>query len=187
MKSLHKILIHCLVFLAFTLSIQTTLAQNTPESTAPKASRATAQKLMKIMNVEKLLDDMLNSSITLAGEQTSNMMIKELNIQQLTDEDKKVLLKFQRNLEQIFRQEYPAQKLTNQILDLYTTHFTEQELQDAIAFYQTPSGQSMLIKLPALTNDYMQNYMIKDLEQFQKKLIPVIENTVEQLQKNHQK
>ena len=186
MKALHKILTHCLVFLALTLSIQTTLAQNTPQSIAPKASRETAQKLMKIMNMEKLLDDILNSSITLAGEQTTNMMIKELNIQQLTAEDKKILLKFRRDIEQIFRKEYPAQKLTNQILDLYTAHFTEQELQDAIAFYQTPSGQSMLIKLPALTNDYMQNYMMKDIEQFQKKLMPIIENTVKQLQKNHQ-
>ena len=185
MKSLHRIFIHCLIFLTFTLSIQTTIAQSTPQSTDSKASRATAQKMMKVINAEKLLDEMLNNSIKLAGDEVSNLIIQDLNIEHLTPEDEKILLKFKRDLEQIYKKEFSSSKLTNQMLDLYTTHFTEQELQDAIAFYQTPSGQSMLIKLPALMNDYMQNSLMKDIEQFQKKFIPIIEETIEQLQKNH--
>ncbi len=185
MKSLHKIFTHCLIFLACTLSVQVSIAQSITQPAAPKASRATAQKMMKVMNAEKLLDEMLNNSIKVAGDEVSNLIIQNLNIKNLTPEDEKILLKFKYDLEQIYKKEFSSSKLTNQILDLYTTHFTEQELQDAIAFYQTPSGQSMLIKLPALMNDFMQNSMMKDLEQFQKKFIPIIEDTVEQLRNNH--
>lgn len=38
-----------------------------------------------------------------------------------------------------------------QLIDLYAERFTEAELQDLIAFYQSPTGRKSLVELPALT------------------------------------
>ena len=39
---------------------------------------------------------------------------------------------------------------------LYVRHFTLEEMNQLIAFYQTPIGQKMLAKLPSLTRESMQ-------------------------------
>lgn len=185
MKSLHKIFTHCLIFLACTLSVQISIAQSIPQPTAPKASRATAQKLINVMNSQKMIEEIFDNSMKLVGDEASRLTLLSLNIQHLTPEDEKILANLKKDISQIIKKEYPSQKLINQMLDSYTTHFTEQELQDAIAFYQTPSGQSILFKLPDLMNQVIINN-IKDLEQpFEKKLTPVILDAAQKLAKNH--
>ncbi|WP_420831598.1 DUF2059 domain-containing protein [Phytopseudomonas seleniipraecipitans] len=42
-------------------------------------------------------------------------------------------------------------KLKPDMVKLYTSNFSEQELKDLIAFYQSPLGQKVLQKMPALT------------------------------------
>jgi len=41
-------------------------------------------------------------------------------------------------------------KVTDQMIPLYASTFTEKELQDLVAFYDGPSGQAMLAKMPIL-------------------------------------
>jgi hypothetical protein len=41
-------------------------------------------------------------------------------------------------------------KVMERMIPLYASTFTEQELQDAVAFYKTSSGQAMLKKMPVL-------------------------------------
>jgi uncharacterized protein len=43
------------------------------------------------------------------------------------------------------------QKVIDRSIPLYATTFTEKELQDLVDFYDTPSGQAMLAKMPVLT------------------------------------
>ena len=47
------------------------------------------------------------------------------------------------------------EKMKQPMIDIYVKHFSEQEIKDMIAFYKTPSGQSMVKKLPAVMNDSM--------------------------------
>jgi hypothetical protein len=47
-------------------------------------------------------------------------------------------------------------KLKPEMVQLYTRSFTEQELKDLNAFYQSPLGRKMMDKLPALTMDAAQ-------------------------------
>lgn len=42
------------------------------------------------------------------------------------------------------------QKMIDRMIPLYASTFTEKELQDVVNFYDTPSGQAMLAKMPAL-------------------------------------
>jgi hypothetical protein len=41
-------------------------------------------------------------------------------------------------------------KMVDRMIPLYASTFTEKELQDAVAFYDGPSGQAMLAKMPVL-------------------------------------
>jgi hypothetical protein len=43
------------------------------------------------------------------------------------------------------------QKVIDRSIPLYAATFTEKELQDLVNFYDSPSGQAMLAKMPALT------------------------------------
>ena len=43
------------------------------------------------------------------------------------------------------------QKVIDRSVPLYASTFTEKELQDLVNFYDTPSGQAMLAKMPTLT------------------------------------
>nr|WP_298165967.1 DUF2059 domain-containing protein [uncultured Pseudomonas sp.] len=42
-------------------------------------------------------------------------------------------------------------KIKPDMVKLYTSNFNEQELKDLIAFYESPLGQKVLLKMPALT------------------------------------
>jgi uncharacterized protein len=54
-----------------------------------------------------------------------------------------------------FLENFKWEDMRPQIAKLYTTAFTEAELADIIAFYQTPTGQKTLAKMPALTQQSM--------------------------------
>jgi hypothetical protein len=41
-------------------------------------------------------------------------------------------------------------KIMDRMVPLYASTFTEKELQDVVAFYEGPSGQAMLAKMPVL-------------------------------------
>ena len=47
-------------------------------------------------------------------------------------------------------------RLKPKFIELYDQTFTKEELADIITFYKTPSGQSMLQKMPTLTTKAMQ-------------------------------
>lgn len=47
-------------------------------------------------------------------------------------------------------------KLKPDMVKLYTANFTEQELKDLVAFYQSPLGKKVLTKMPELTQQSAQ-------------------------------
>ncbi len=46
--------------------------------------------------------------------------------------------------------------IKSEMVNLYASEFTESELKELIAFYKTPIGQKILIKLPAITTRSME-------------------------------
>jgi hypothetical protein len=47
-------------------------------------------------------------------------------------------------------------EITNEVAHEYASHFTEQELKDILAFYQSPAGKKMLLEQPKVVNNSMQ-------------------------------
>lgn len=46
-------------------------------------------------------------------------------------------------------------ELTDEVARLYATNFTEQELQDVVAFYKTPAGKKLLLQQPKIIDSSM--------------------------------
>ncbi|WMN61540.1 DUF2059 domain-containing protein (plasmid) [Pseudoalteromonas xiamenensis] len=47
-------------------------------------------------------------------------------------------------------------KMRADIIDVYLKHYTEKEISDMLAFYESESGRSMLTKMPQVMSDTMQ-------------------------------
>lgn len=47
-------------------------------------------------------------------------------------------------------------EVTNEVARQYATHFSEQELKDILAFYQSPTGKKLLLEQPKVVNSSMQ-------------------------------
>lgn len=74
-------------------------------------------------------------------------------------------------IEDVIRQNLAFSKVEDQYIDLHVKLFTEQELQDLIAFCKTPTGKKYVEASPVL-NKEMTNLMI-----------PLIQQTMEELSK----
>lgn len=53
------------------------------------------------------------------------------------------------------RAEIDTQELLRKTIPLYDKHFTQDEIRQLIAFYQTPLGSKLIEKLPAITEESM--------------------------------
>ena len=54
-----------------------------------------------------------------------------------------------------FQTKVKPQELQDQLITIYDRYFTKEDLQAALAFYQTPIGQKMISEMPALVRDSM--------------------------------
>jgi uncharacterized protein len=59
-------------------------------------------------------------------------------------------------MEDFFTEFMPWSKLQPEYVRIYTTQFSEAELRELIAFFQTPAGQRFVEATPAVTADMME-------------------------------
>lgn len=57
---------------------------------------------------------------------------------------------------EFFTDVFEGDEFSKGIVDLYTTHFTDAELEEMIAFYQSPLGQKTLRVMPQIVGDSAQ-------------------------------
>ena len=69
--------------------------------------------------------------------------------------EKEIFDRYSARVNAIVREEVSWQKLKEPMIDVYVKFYTEQELQDIIAFYSTPSGKSFLGKMPLVMQESM--------------------------------
>ncbi len=78
-----------------------------------------------------------------------------------------------------FQENFKWEEMRPQLAKLYTAAFTEAELAEIIAFYETPTGQKTLAKLPALTQQSMQLSMSgvqANMPEFQRRVGALIQD-----------
>lgn len=130
-----------------------------PVSAQDEQSLAAAQRLMSILS-ESMLNDVVNASFTpmWANLQSSlSGKVDQPTLDELKSETHRVMLKFVTNA----MTKAPA---------IYARHFTADELEQLIAFYNTPVGKKTRSELPKVMGDFSTAVMIPMVPAMQSEL-----------------
>lgn len=137
-------LLSCAAALLFSLQAQ-----------AEPATRATIEKFLQVTEAANMMDQAYQNM-----DQMTTQMLPSSGLD--TKRDKQIQQDMQ-EMNALVRAELSWDKLEEPLIALYGSVFSEAELQDIIAFYQSDAGQKMLKRQPEL----MQGTMVMMQEQMQ--------------------
>jgi uncharacterized protein len=98
-----------------------------------KSHRQAAEDLLKATNTEKAIETVMDQMLAISIPQNPQLAPYQ-------DVMKKFLSKY-----------FSLESLQEELMTIYTAEFTEEELKQIVAFYQTPVGKKAIEKLPQLT------------------------------------
>ena len=120
------------------------------DATSAAASKEEVMKLLKVMRVNSQMTQMLNNMSTVVQTGAREGFLKKkpnATEKQLAALDKMMGSTFQ---------EFSADELIAEIIPVYQRNLTSEEVSSLVSFYNSPSGQKILDKMPKLTQDAMQ-------------------------------
>ncbi|THD65400.1 DUF2059 domain-containing protein [Phenylobacterium sp.] len=125
------------------LAAATAIVAATPAFCADPApsphSLELANKLFTDMHMDQMMDGMMRQMTPMMMEQA-----RKANPNLTADQAQAVTEAVTESMQGLMR------KLQARMIPLYASTFTEKELQDVVNFYDGPSGQAMLAKMPVL-------------------------------------
>jgi hypothetical protein len=130
-------------------------------------SEASIKQLLEASHAHKILDTMLAQMDGFMKQ----AMQQATQGQSLTPEVKKDIDKRQAEMMSIFKEALDWSKLEAMYVRVYQKSFTQSEIDNLIAMYQTPGGQTLLNKMPIVlqnTMTEMQQIMRPMVERIQK-------------------
>jgi hypothetical protein len=119
------------------------------------ASVAYADEATKTAKVEEFLrlskvDEKLRQGMDLAMRQVKAGVVQQIMGVKLPPDQETALGEFQDKVARIVSDALAWEKLKPAYVKLFTEAYSEAELDDIIAFYRSPTGQSMVAKAPSL-------------------------------------
>jgi hypothetical protein len=115
-----------------TLIIVIAFGQMTPVRASEQTHKQAAESLLALMDMDKLMSESIDQMLEMQVKQNPA-------IGQFKEEMKKFLSKYM---------SWAAMK--EDMVKIYASEFTEQELKELLAFYQTPLGRKTVAKMPKL-------------------------------------
>lgn len=146
------------------------LAGIAPAWAAP-ATDADVNRLLAASRAQNMLDAMLPQMEAMQAQQFAEIAQK----QSLTAEQKAGLQRIQQRTSQTLRQALAWSQMRPMYVDLYKQSFSKEDVLAMAEFYESPAGQSLLDKTPAL----MQNLMVA----IQQKMTPLMADLQKDLEK----
>ena len=125
-------------------------------SQAEPAKQATIEKLLQVTNAASMVDN--------AYQQMDQMSLQMAQNSGLDINTDPLIKKHLKQINDLVRQELSWQQLEGPIIALYGSVFSEDELQDVLAFYQSPTGQKLLKRQPELMQQTMMLMQQKMME-----------------------
>ncbi len=122
---------------------------------------ANAQSTSKIQKINQLLE------LTGSGKMAIQMM------DQIMGSLKTTHSKTSEDFLKEFKKEVKAEDLTNMIIPIYDKHYTESDIDQLIAFYNSPIGKKMISTMPQVIQESMvvgQTWGKQIIEKIQAKL-----------------
>jgi hypothetical protein len=152
------------------LAASLALASTAPAWAAP-ATDADVNRLLAASRAQNMLDAMLPQMEAMQAQQFAEIAQK----QSLTPEQKAGLQRIQQRTSQTLRQALAWSQMRPMYVDLYKQSFSKEDVLAMAEFYESPAGQSLLDKTPAL----MQNLMVA----IQQKMTPLMADLQKDLEK----
>jgi hypothetical protein len=114
-------------------------------------------KYISIVNSEEMINKGFDGMLQFMKQQTSKDLTKEQQ-----DKFSTFLMEETKNM--------AKRALTEFYPKVYDKFFTENEIDELLKFYQSPTGQKYLKVTPDIQTEYMQNFMTVEYPSFQKKI-----------------
>ena len=138
-----------------------------------KATRAAAEKLLVLLEMEENLDNTMKQAMGM----TANMMKKRTD---LSPEQQKALQQALEVSTKATLEEFKWAKIKDMFIDIYAEVLTIEELEGLIKFYESPIGQQYIKKQPQLTTASMIR-MQKLMEEVMPKIEASVKKAMEEL------
>lgn len=139
-----------------------------------EAKRESIEQLLVVMNVDAMIDSMYTQM-----DRMFQGMAKELGVK---ESEREIFDKFMSKTAAAMKEEMTWVKMKEPMIDVYIKNYSEEEINDMLAFYESESGRSIIKKMPAVMADSMlisQN-MLKDFMPRLKELSAELENDLKQ-------
>jgi hypothetical protein len=115
---------------------------------ADAEKRAAVKELLELTDAE--------SMVNVVYEQMEQMVSNTQVQLGLKGEERAMFNEYYKQVIELTRSEMNWASLESPLTDIYVKNFSQQELDDIIAFYKSESGKSMIQKMPGITRESMQ-------------------------------
>ena len=132
--------------------------------------RKAVDELFILMKTSKMMD-----SVKI---QTKKILFQQLREQDIPEAKKPIFNKYMSKMIELITNTVNWDKIKPQMTDLYVSNFSENEINDMLAFYRSPTGKKFVEKMPVI--------MQKSMEIGQKQsrtMIPKLNRLLEQMKK----
>lgn len=133
--------------------------------TATSESRAAAARLIKVLRFVEQYEN--------AIKQAEGMLATRLDEMDLPEAEKANMR--QNSSLAPFLEKFPLGKRTSMLIDIYAEVFTVEELEEVIAFYESPTGQNFLDKKSKVDQLMKQKVMAQVMPELQKEMADSIQ------------
>lgn len=118
--------------------------------------RAKVEELFTIMHMDRTLQTTMK-----AMENSVIPMTEQMFGTKVPDSLKSEVADMQKQLFDLIEDQMSWKSLEPTYVDIYVRNFSENQIDDLIAFYKSPTGQAMLEKTPELVQESMQASMTR--------------------------
>lgn len=109
--------------------------------------REDVENLLALMNVDAMVENMYS--------QMDQMMMGMAKQAGVKPSEQAIFERFMLKMTAAMKEEVSWAKMKDPLIDVYVKHYSEKEISDMAAFYNSESGRSMIQKMPAVMNDSM--------------------------------
>ncbi|WP_157971406.1 DUF2059 domain-containing protein [Dyella sp. C9] len=138
---------------------------------------ASLHKLLDVTHVHSLVDNMMAQTRAMMQQSVEANLASQ---SQLDDGQRKIISDSEQKMQALLANELAWAKLEPVYMDIYRKSFTQKEVDDMTAFYLSPSGQSMVTKMPQVMAQTMQ-YLKSEMATMGPQIQRISEDTANQL------
>jgi hypothetical protein len=118
-------------------------------------SDASIKELLEVAQARKLLDTLMSQMNTIM----KNAMETATQGQPVPPDVQKIFDRCRADVVSTMQEQFTWDKLEPMYIRIYKKSLSQQEVDGMIAFYRTPTGQAVLNKMPAITENSMNEVM----------------------------